>query len=71
MDVKQAVSEIGRARLREALEVSDAAIGNAISRGVFPAGWLLVVQDLGAECGIDVPASLFNLKSRGGQGVAA
>lgn len=60
MSVSEIVGAVGRGSLRDKLGVGDAAISNAISRGVFPARWWGVLK---AECdtiGIECPLEAFS-----------
>lgn len=50
---------LGRKNMSEALRVSKAAIGNAVSDGKFPARWYAVISAMCADAEIECPESLF------------
>jgi hypothetical protein len=50
---------LGRKEMASRLERTTAAISNAASEGVFPAGWYLIISEMCAARGIDCPPSLF------------
>jgi hypothetical protein len=51
---------LGRKEMASRLERTTAAISNAASEGIFPAGWYLILSEMCAAKGIDCPAALFN-----------
>jgi len=50
---------LGRKEMAARLERTTAAISNAASDGVFPAGWYLIISEMCLARGIECPASLF------------
>lgn len=67
--VKIICDRIGRRPMAQALGVRPTAISNAVSEGMFPARWFVVVRRMCGERGIDCPEALFNFQD--GASVAA
>lgn len=63
-DVQAIVDRLGRKQIAETVRVSDAAIGNALSDGRFPAWWYRTIRDLCAEDGVDCPMDAFKWEHR-------
>ncbi len=59
MTVEQICDEVGRKQLADSLNVSRAAITNAIAAGKFSPRWYRVVSVLCDEKGIECPDDLF------------
>lgn len=51
---------LGRREIAARLGRTPAAVGNAASVGIFPAGWYLVVREMCRDVGIECPESLFS-----------
>jgi hypothetical protein len=58
---KSLANKIGRKKLAETLGVVPTAVGNAVSRGCFPAAWFMVVSDLAEREGVNCPPHLFKM----------
>jgi hypothetical protein len=58
--ISDIVSAVGRAGLRKKLDVSDTAISNALSRGLFPAKWYRIIHGECEAIGIDCPMAMFS-----------
>jgi hypothetical protein len=54
------LAAVGRANLRKKLGVSDTAISNALSNGIFPAKWYLIVSSECTAINLDCPLALFS-----------
>lgn len=53
---------IGRKKIEQKLGVGKSSISNAVSDGMFPASWYLVIKGLADADGIECPESVFNFK---------
>ena len=68
MAIPDIVAAIGRAKLRDTLGVSDAAISNAIARRAFPPKWFLLIKAQCDTLGIECPTVLFSFDRRSSVG---
>jgi len=53
---------LGRKEIAARLEVGAAAVSNASSDGLFPAGWYAVIREMCQESGLNCPDTLFNFR---------
>lgn len=60
--VRDLVTQIGRAHLRERLSVEDNAISMAIGRGRLSATWFAIFSEECAARGISCPPELFGMR---------
>jgi hypothetical protein len=63
-DVKTIVGALGRRKIAGRLDVTDAAVGNALMDGRFPAHWYAEIAALCAEDGIGCPMSAFRFSRK-------
>ncbi|MBU3262090.1 hypothetical protein KPG71_18875 [Roseovarius sp. PS-C2] len=62
MTVSDICTAIGRKEIERALDVSKAAISNAVANGKFPPGWFDVIEAECARRGIPCDRNLFAFK---------
>lgn len=62
MTVSEICKAIGRKEMERALDVSKAAISNAVSNGAFPPSWFDVIEAECAKRGISCDRNLFAFK---------
>lgn len=55
---------LGRKEISVRVKRTAAAVSNAASEGVFPAGWYLVIKEMCAEKGIGCPDGLFRFSPK-------
>lgn len=61
-DVQTIVARLGRKQIADRIGVTDAAIGNALSDGRFPAWWYRDLREFCAEEGVNCPMAAFKWK---------
>ena len=67
MNTRDLVKKIGRENLRQALDVREQTISEALGRGLFPSGCYPTVKTLAEKQGVDVPMGLFNWRKTADQ----
>lgn len=60
--IRDLITQIGRAHLRERLSVENNTISMAIGRGRLPATWFAVITEECADRGISCPPELFGMR---------
>lgn len=65
--IKSVVEKIGRHAIATALGVGYSTVGAAVQADRFPAAWLLVMQRLGDEHGVEITMDMFSFKQPAGE----
>lgn len=62
-NTKSIVKAIGSATIEKACDVSEYSVRAAKRKGIFPASWFVVLDDLCHDAGIECPRTIFNFKA--------
>lgn len=62
MNPRKFAEIVGRKKMAHVLDVTIAAVGNAVLRGCFPASWRDGCEYLSRVHGIDCPSSMFAMR---------